>query len=298
MEQYNRSDGQKQLMMKNNPKNKIYPAALTIAGSDSGGGAGIQADLRTFNAFGVYGCTAVTAVTSQNPKRVTRIDPVAAEGVSAQIDAVMDAVAIRHAKSGMLFSAEIVEAVADAVKRHKLPLVLDPVMVSTSGSVLLEQSAIEALKKELLPLAEWITPNLPEAELLLGRKLCSERDCLDAARECHEKWGASILLKSGHAPAGKFADDFVCREGQLYRLRSRRLPERGCSHGTGCTLSAAITAALALEMPWKNALCEAKAFVLGSMEEFVEIGRGVMAMYPPVEDRIDQVRLEKVSAGR
>lgn len=298
MEQYNRSDGQKQLMMKNNPKNKIYPAALTIAGSDSGGGAGIQADLRTFNAFGVYGCTAVTAVTSQNPKRVTRIDPVAAEGVSAQIDAVMDAVAIRHAKSGMLFSAEIVEAVADAVKRHKLPLVLDPVMVSTSGSVLLEQSAIEALKKELLPLAEWITPNLPEAELLLGRKLCSERDCLDAARECHEKWGASILLKSGHAPAGKFADDFVCREGQLYRLRSRRLPERGCSHGTGCTLSAAITAALALEMPWKNALCEAKAFVLGSMEEFVEIGRGVTAMYPPVEDRIDQVRLEKVSAGR
>lgn len=298
MEQYNRSDGQKQLMMKNNPKNKIYPAALTIAGSDSGGGAGIQADLRTFNAFGVYGCTAVTAVTSQNPKRVTRIDPVAAEGVSAQIDAVMDAVAIRHAKSGMLFSAEIVEAVADAVKRHKLSLVLDPVMVSTSGSVLLEQSAIEALKKELLPLAEWITPNLPEAELLLGRKLCSERDCLDAARECHEKWGASILLKSGHAPAGKFADDFVCREGQLYRLRSRRLPERGCSHGTGCTLSAAITAALALEMPWKNALCEAKAFVLGSMEEFVEIGRGVTAMYPPVEDRIDQVRLEKVSAGR
>ncbi len=298
MEQYNRSDGQKQLMMKNNPKNKIYPAALTIAGSDSGGGAGIQADLRTFNAFGVYGCTAVTAVTSQNPKRVTRIDPVAAEGVSAQIDAVMDAVAIRHAKSGMLFSAEIVEAVADAVKRHKLPLVLDPVMVSTSGSVLLEQSAIEALKKELLPLAEWITPNLPEAELLLGRKLCSECDCLDAARECHEKWGASILLKSGHAPAGKFADDFVCREGQLYRLRSRRLPERGCSHGTGCTLSAAITAALALEMPWKNALCEAKAFVLGSMEEFVEIGRGVTAMYPPVEDRIDQVRLEKVSAGR
>lgn len=285
-------------MMKNNPKNKIYPAALTIAGSDSGGGAGIQADLRTFNAFGVYGCTAITAVTSQNPKRVTRIDPIPAEGVAAQIEAVMEAVTIRHAKSGMLFSAEIVAAVADAVKRHKLPLVVDPVMVSTSGSVLLEHSAIEALQKELLPLAEWITPNLPEAELLLGRKLHGERDYLDAARECHEKWGASILLKSGHAPAGKFADDFICREGVLYRLRSRRIPEHGCSHGTGCTLSSALTAALALEMPWKNALCEAKAFVLGSMEEFVEIGRGVTAMYPPVEDRIDQVRLEKVSRGK
>ena len=285
-------------MMKNNPKNKIYPAALTIAGSDSGGGAGIQADLRTFNAFGVYGCTAITAVTSQNPKRVTRIDALPAEGVVSQIDTVLEAVAIRHAKSGMLFSAEIVSAVADAVKRHRIPLVVDPVMVSTSGSVLLENSAIEALKRELLPLAEWITPNIPEAELLLGRKLRSGRDYFDAARECHERWGAAILLKSGHAPAGKFADDVVCREGQLYRLRSHRLPEHGCSHGTGCTLSAALTAALALEMPWKNALCEAKAFVLGSMEEFVEIGKGVTAMYPPVEDRIDQVRLERVAPER
>ena len=284
--------------MKNIPKNKIYPAALTIAGSDSGGGAGIQADLRTFNAFGVYGCTAITAVTSQNPKRVTRIDALPAEGVVSQIDAVMEAVAIRRAKSGMLFSAEIVAAVAEAVKRYKLPLVVDPVMVSTSGSVLLESSAIEALKKELLPLAEWITPNIPEAELLLGRKLRSEREYRDAARECYEKWGASVLLKSGHAPAGKFADDFVCREGVVYKLRSRRLPERGCSHGTGCTLSSALTAALALEMPWKNALCEAKAFVLGSMEEFVEIGKGVTAMYPPVDDRIDQVRLEKAASER
>ena len=285
-------------MKKNNPKNRTYPVALTIAGSDSGGGAGIQADLRTFNAFGVYGCTAITAVTSQNPKRVTRIDSIPAEGVAAQIDAVMEAVAIRRAKSGMLFSPEIVAAVAAAAKRYKFPLVVDPVMVSTSGSVLLEKPAIEALRKELLPLAEWITPNIPEAELLLGCKLRGERDFLDAARECHEKWGASILLKSGHAPAGEYADDFVCREGVLYKLRSRRLPERGCSHGTGCTLSSALTAALALDMPWKNALCEAKAFVLGSLEECVEIGHELPAMYPPVEDRIEQVRLEKVPPGR
>ncbi|MBS1369617.1 MAG: bifunctional hydroxymethylpyrimidine kinase/phosphomethylpyrimidine kinase [Lentisphaeria bacterium] len=280
-------------MTKNNPKNEIYPSALTIAGSDSGGGAGIQADLRTFNAFGIYGCTAITALTSQNPRRVTRIDAVPAEGVAAQIDAVMEAIQVRWAKTGMLFSAGIVSAVAKAAKRHELQLVVDPVMVSTSGSVLLEESAIQALRDELLPLAAWITPNIPEAELLLGRKLKSEQDYLDAARECHEKWGASVLLKSGHAPAGKFACDCVCRGGVLYRLTSRRLPDRGQSHGTGCTLSAAMTAGFALDMPWKNALCEAKAFVLGSLAECVEIGDGVLAMYPPVEDRVDQVRLEK-----
>ena len=281
-------------MTKNNPENELYPAALTIAGSDSGGGAGIQADLRTFNAFGVYGCTAITALTSQNPKRVARIDAVPAAGVACQIDTVMEAVRIRCAKTGMLFSMEIVAAVADRVKAHKLPLVVDPVMVSTSGSVLLEKDAVEAVKRELFPLAEWITPNIPEAALLLGRKLENEKQYADAARECYEKWGVSVLLKSGHAPGGKYAVDFICRGGEEYRLSSRRLPDSGQSHGTGCTLSAAMTAAFALDVPWKDALCEAKAFVLGSLSEFVEIGPGVTAMYPPVEDQIDQVRLEKL----
>lgn len=281
-------------MTKNNQENELYPSALTIAGSDSGGGAGIQADLRTFNAFGVYGCTAITALTSQNPKRVTRIDAVPAEGVVRQIETVLEAISIRCAKTGMLFSAEIVGAVARCVKAHKLPLVIDPVMVSTSGSVLLEESAIEALKRELFPLAAWITPNIPEAELLLGRKLGNEAQYSAAVRECYEKWGVSVLLKSGHAREGKLAADFICREGVEYRLTSRRVPDCGQSHGTGCTLSAAITAALALEMPWKNALCEAKSFVLGSLSEFVEIGPGISAMYPPVEDRIDQVKLEKL----
>ena len=154
--------------------------------------------------------------------------------------------------------------------------------------------SVEALKNELFPLADWITPNLPEAELLLGRKLKGEADYIDAARECHERWGAAVLLKSGHAPAGRFANDFICREGCVYRLSSKRLPDRGQSHGTGCTLSSALAAALALEMPWKSALCEAKAFVLGSLAEYVEIGPGVPAMYPPVDDRVEQVRLEKL----
>ena len=172
-------------MTKNNPKNEIYPAALSIAGSDSGGGAGIQADLRTFNAFGVYGCTAITAVTSQNPKKVARIDAIPAEGVVSQIETVLEAIRVRCAKTGMLFSAEIVSAVAACMARHELPLVVDPVMVSTSGSMLLKEDAVEALKNELFPLADWITPNLPEAELLLGRKLKGEADYIDAARECH-----------------------------------------------------------------------------------------------------------------
>ena len=281
-------------MTKNNPKNEIYPAALSIAGSDSGGGAGIQADLRTFNAFGVYGCTAITAVTSQNPKKVARIDAIPAEGVVSQIETVLEAIRVRCAKTGMLFSAEIVSAVAACMARHELPLVVDPVMVSTSGSMLLKEDAVEALKNELFPLADWITPNLPEAELLLGRKLKGEADYIDAARECHGRWGAAVLLKSGHAPAGRFANDFICREGCVYRLSSKRLPDRGQSHGTGCTLSSALAAALALEMPWKSALCEAKAFVLGSLAEYVEIGPGVPAMYPPVDDRVEQVRLEKL----
>ena len=281
-------------MMKNKNKNEFYPAALTIAGSDSGGGAGIQADLRTFNAFGVFGCTAITAVTAQNPREVRRIDPIPAEGVRAQIDAVTAAVAIRFAKSGMLAEAAIVETVADAVETYRLKLIADPVMVSTSGAPLLAPGAIEAVRL-LLKRALWITPNLPEAELLLGRKLRNERDYREAALACHEMFGASLLLKTGHAPAGKFAVDYVCCDRALYALSSPRLPSvRGVSHGTGCTLSAALTAALAMGMPWKQALCEAKAFVLGSLQETVQIGSNLSAMYPPVEDHLNSVRLERL----
>lgn len=281
-------------MVENNAENRICPAVLSIAGSDSGGGAGIQADLRTFHAFGVYGCTAVTAVTSQNPKTVSRIDAIPPSGVVAQIETVLEAIQIRRAKTGMLFSAEIISSVAECLARYNLPLVVDPVMVSTSGSMLLKEDAIEALKSSLFPLAEWITPNLPEAELLLGRKLRDEADYASAAQECHARWGVSVLLKSGHARGTEDANDFVCRNGCVYRLSSKRLPDCGQSHGTGCTLSSALTAALACGIPWKKALCAAKAFVFGSLAEYVEIGFGVPAMYPPREDRSGQIRLEKL----
>lgn len=282
-------------MTKNKNKIELYPVALTIAGSDSGGAAGIQADLRTFNAFGVFGCTAITAVTAQNPHEVRRIDAIPPEGVRAQIDAVCAAISVRYAKSGMLGNAAIVRAVAEAVKAHRLRLVADPVMVATSGAALLEPDAVKAVRELLLPCAAWITPNLPEAELLLDRKLRTHDDYREAARACHERFGCAVLLKTGHAPEGKFAVDYVCNEGKVYALSAPRLAEKTkASHGTGCTLSAALAAAFAMKMPWKQALCEAKAFVLGSLHETVRIGKETEAMYPPVEDYLHSVKLEQL----
>lgn len=283
-------------MSKNNQSQELYPVALTIAGSDSGGGAGIQADLRTFNAFGVFGCTAITAVTAQNPGEVRRVDALPPESVTVQMEAVLDRISVCWAKTGMLANAGIVEAVAKVARKRQLPLVVDPVMVSTSGVRLLEEEAIEAVIRKLIPVASWITPNIPEAELLLGRSLKSREDFMSAAKECFDRWGVSVLLKTGHAPGARSVTDFVCRNGELYSLTSPRVPEQGASHGTGCTLSAAIAAGLALDMPWKQALCEAKGFVYGSLRETVAIGDGLVAMYPPVEDSIEAVRLEKIRA--
>ena len=188
---------------------EFYPVALTVAGSDSGGGAGIQADLRTFNAFGIFGCSAVTAVTSQNPLEVRRVDAIGAEGVKAQLDAVLDKLAVRWAKSGMLADAATVRIVAKTVKERKLSLVCDPVMVSTSGAALLAPDAADAVRDELLPVAKWITPNLPEAERLLGEKINSFDECAEAARRLFELCGASVLLKTGHARFGDGADDVI-----------------------------------------------------------------------------------------
>lgn len=281
-------------MSRNNREIELYPTALTIAGSDSGGGAGIEADLRTFNAFGVYGCVALTAVTSQNPLEVRRVDPVPAAGVRCQIETVMDRIPVRFAKSGILCDAAIVDVVAEVVEARGLRLVCDPVMVSTSGVKLLADDAVERMRNRLIPAADWVTPNIPEAELLLGRRLAGADDYRDAALECYERWGVSVLLKTGHARGGgKSAVDFVCRDGEVYQLSSPRIPDAAAaSHGTGCTLSAALAAAFALELPWEQALCEAKGFVLGSLREAVWIAPEIPAMYPPVEDSVGQVRLE------
>ncbi len=274
---------------------KFYPSALTIAGSDSGGGAGIQADLRTFNAMGVFGCSAICAVTSQNPLGVSRIDALAPEAVASQIDAVLAAIPVGAAKSGMLFSAPIIEAVADAVERHQLKLVCDPVMIATSGARLLEKSATEVLMKQLLPRAAWITPNIPEAEFLLGKKLADPAAQLDGAKALADKFGVSVLLKGGHGIQSLTAVDFVVHAGKCYRLTSPVAEaSHHASHGTGCTLSAAIAAGFALGMTWQQTLSEAKSFVYGSLNESVKLGKGIEAMYPPTVDTIDDIALEEI----
>jgi hydroxymethylpyrimidine/phosphomethylpyrimidine kinase len=281
--------------MKKKPQ-ELYPTALTIAGSDSGGGAGIQADLRTFNAFGVFGCSAITAVTAQNPTAVTRIDGLPPESVAAQIAAVFDKIAVKAVKTGMLFSAGIVEAVAAELKKHQVPLVVDPVMVAGSGARLIEEAAVRVMREQLLPLADWITPNIPEAEILVGRKLSGVADYRAAAVECAKRWNCRCLLKTGHDlySESTVTDILALADGAVFDISAPRIDHRHADHGTGCTLSAALTAAIAIDQPWKSAACAAKAFVFGSLLESVGIGEKIEAMYPPEEDYNSYVKLERV----
>ncbi len=280
--------------MKSNER-EFYPSALTIAGSDSGGGAGIQADLRTFAAFGVFGTSVITAVTAQNPLEVTRVDAIPAAGVDAQIKAVLSAIKVRTVKTGMLLNAEIIKTVTQNLNEHNISLVVDPVMVATSGTRLLEEDATAALKSELLPLADWITPNIPEAELLLEREISTREDIIKAAVEIGQCWNCSVILKTGHFESkGGAAADIVYHEEKVYELSSPRVANCKASHGTGCTLSSALTAALALEIPWKKALRMAKGFVYGSLNECISIGSKTEAMYPPGESYQGKTLLSRI----
>lgn len=268
------------------PAPEKIPAALTIAGSDSGGGAGIQADLRTFSANGVFGTSAIAAVTSQNPATVTRVDALPPEAVAEQIRCVMEQIDISAVKTGMLFSAEIIRAVAMALKDIQIPLVIDPVMISTSGSKLLRDDALETLMETLLPMATWITPNIPEAELLSGMRIQSLPDAVAAAQKIVARWNTGVLLKGGHAEGERESADIVCTADRLFRISANRLmlPPHA-THGTGCTLSAAIAAFLAKGETDLQAIVSAKAFVLGSLAEARSIGRKELtaAMFPPAQ---------------
>jgi hydroxymethylpyrimidine/phosphomethylpyrimidine kinase len=228
-------------------KPKQVPAALTIAGSDSGGGAGIQADLKTFAALGVHGTSAITCITAQNPKRVLGIQACKPEMVRQQIEAVFAEFSPAAVKTGMLFSTEIIRVVATFfARRHGAPpLVVDPVMISTSGAQLLKNSAINLLKSELLPLASVVTPNVDEAECLLNRPLKSLDHLRSAAKELHERFGCAALVKGGHLRGEKKAMD-VFYNGKSELLLSAPFVKRVNTHGTGCTMAAAITANLAL----------------------------------------------------
>jgi hydroxymethylpyrimidine/phosphomethylpyrimidine kinase len=219
--------------------------ALTIAGSDSGGGAGIQADLKTFQRFEVYGVSAITAITAQNTRGVSRWEPVSADLVRAQIDSVCEDLPPSAFKTGMLGTASIASAVAAAIETHSLAnYVLDPVMVASSGDLLFERDTIDVIRSQLVPKAFLVTPNVPEAEILVGEKIEDEDGMARAAERIVREMGAqAVLLKGGHLKSGDRVFD-VLYDGDLRTFRSQRL-ETNSTHGTGCTLSAAITAQLA-----------------------------------------------------
>ena len=254
------------------------PRALTIAGSDSGGGAGIQADLKVFLALGCHGMSAVTALTAQNTVAVTAVREVPPEFVTAQIDAVVSDIGVDAAKTGMLASAAIVDAVATTVKGHGIEnLVVDPVFVSKHRDPLLAGDAVGALKDRLFPLAAVITPNLYEAGGLLGHEVVTLNDAREAARELHALGPRSVLVKGGHLEGEAEAIDVFFDGDQLEELRGPRYDTTD-THGTGCALSAAITARLAHGDDLRKAVAFAKEFIGGAIERSLRLGGG----YGPV----------------
>jgi hydroxymethylpyrimidine kinase/phosphomethylpyrimidine kinase len=241
-------------------RQESIPCALTIAGSDSGGGAGIQADLRTFAALGVHGASAVTCVTAQNPRRVLGIQACTAPMVRDQLAAVFEELTPAAAKTGMLLSAPVILAVAAWLTRHRLPLVVDPVMVSTSGAPLLKPAAVRVLCEELLPLATLVMPNLHEAEILVSRELKSVEDLRTAAREVHRSYGCATLVKGGHLPGLNEAVD-IFYDGEQELLLSAPFIRGIRTHGTGCTYSAAVTGYMARGLSLRRAIAQAKEYI-------------------------------------
>ena len=248
-----------------------YPRVLAIAGSDSGGGAGIQADLKTFSALGCYGMTAITALTAQNTLGVRAIHSVPAAMLRDQIDAVVEDIGVDAVKIGMLHSSGIVRTVADAIDRHALRgVVLDPVMMSTSGARLIDDDAQAVLVRELFRRAALVTPNLDEAALLVGRPLASEADMEAAAHEMLAMGAPAVLLKGGHLAGETVSDLLLQHDAQPRWMRAPRIAT-GNTHGTGCTLSSAIAAHLALGAELPQAVELARAFV----REALAAGAGV-----------------------
>jgi hydroxymethylpyrimidine/phosphomethylpyrimidine kinase len=246
------------------PQTSDIPVALTIAGSDSSAGAGLQADLKTFAALGVYGVSAVTCIVAEIPGKVSRIQPVSAEMVGEQVKVLAESFPISAIKTGLLYSIPIIRAVAQAIvdlrrKTGEVFLVIDPVITATSGDPLLRPAAIKVYEKDLFPLATLITPNLDEAAKLLGRKIVNRQLMENAARSLAKKYGVSILLKGGHL-AGRRAVDLLCVDGKITEFAAPFV--RGiATHGTGCTYSAGITAGLASGLSLKKAVTRAKKFV-------------------------------------
>jgi hydroxymethylpyrimidine/phosphomethylpyrimidine kinase len=251
-----------------------YPRVLSIAGSDSGGGAGIQADLKTFSALGCYGMTAITALTAQNTCGVRAIHAVPPQMLRDQIDAVMEDIGADAVKIGMLHSPEIVQTVAQAIDRHAMQhVVFDPVMVATSGAVLIDDAAIEVLVRELFGRAAVITPNLDEAALLVGYPLGSKQDMERAALDLLAKGARAVLLKGGHLPGHTVMDLLLSAGGEKLWMEAPRIDSPN-THGTGCTLSSAIAAHLALGASLPDAVQQARNFVREALQAGAQVHTG------------------------
>jgi len=251
-------------------------AVLTVAGSDSGGGAGIQADIKTFSACGVFGTSVITAITAQNLDGVRAIQGISPKIVAAQMRAVLEGYPVKALKTGMLFSGAIIESVAAVLADYpSLPLVLDPVFTATSGSRLIKPRAIRVLVEKLFPLAFLITPNLPEAEYLLQRKIVNRDAMWNAAHDLFDKFGVPVLLKGGHLSTA--ADDILC-DARGQEIFAAEFVKGVNSHGSGCTYAAAIAAFLARGENLRSAIALAKTYVSGSLQNALELSPGVRVM--------------------
>lgn len=269
---------------------KRYNTVLTIAGSDSGGGAGIQADIKAISAMGCYAASAITAITVQNTLGVQAVHPVPLDILRGQIDAVLSDIGADAIKIGMLHSSEVVNLVAEMIEKYQIRnIVLDPVMVSTSGHRLIEEDAVEVIKTRLMPLARVITPNVPEAEILAGCKIAGEDEFEAIARKLSDNGNVSVLMKAGHLSGDSLVDYFYNAEDDtITKLQSKRVQTRN-THGTGCTLSSAFAASLAKGENLTDAAISAKRYIeqaIISGAEY-EIGKG----HGPVNHGFDPVKM-------
>jgi hydroxymethylpyrimidine/phosphomethylpyrimidine kinase len=269
---------------------KRYNTVLTIAGSDSGGGAGIQADIKAISAMGCYAASAITAITVQNTLGVQAVHPVPLDILRGQIDAVLSDIGADAIKIGMLHSSEVVNLVAEMIEKYQIRnIVLDPVMVSTSGHRLIEEDAVEVIKTRLMPLARVITPNVPEAEILAGCKITGEEEFDAIARKLSDNGNVSVLMKAGHLSGDSLVDYFYnAEDDSMTKLQSKRVQTRN-THGTGCTLSSAFAASLAKGENLTDAAISAKRYIeqaIISGAEY-EIGKG----HGPVNHGFDPVNM-------
>lgn len=246
----------------------------TIAGSDSGGGAGIQADLKTFQELEVFGTSVITALTAQNTIGVSGVLPIEVSFIEKQFLALLEDFPISAIKTGMLFSSEIIQKIADIVTDLEIPLIVDPVMIAKGGENLLQQEALEALRTHLLPLATVLTPNIPEAEVLTGRKIEHVSDITKTAETLLQFGVHCAVIKGGHLTDEKYATDYVfLQDGRTFTMQSKRINTTN-THGTGCTFSAALTAFIAQGLPLEKAIIEAKKFIQMAITHDLFIGNG------------------------